>query len=255
MMKHRTTNMTDSSVRGPLFKWFGSKWLGSKYYPAPHSSKVVEPFAGGAGYSLRYCNKEVLLAESNQQIRELWRWMIEEASSDLVMDIPLGIGEGFNIQDLPLSMGQKLLLKNWQRTNNVGNCWTISPWGNKPGQWTESTRARVAEDIYQVKHWRVVDDGFSLLESSLSDDDSITWFIDPIYQYNYQYGVKGFDHQRLARAVNSLRGQVIVCEAVCPKTKAVPDYLPFTFFRKSVTSRRAAGSNTHSKELIFWKTA
>lgn len=247
--------MNSQFPKGPLFKWFGSKWLGSKYYPGPHSSKIIEPFAGGAGYSLRYCNRDVTIAESNEYIFMLWEWLIKQASREDIICIPLGLKEGADITELPLSFGQQLLLKNWQRTNNVGHCWTISPWGDKPGQWTESTRNRVANDISCVKHWSVVKDGFLLLESDLALDSSITWFIDPIYQYNYQYGMKNFPHDRLAAAVKDLKGQVVVCEAICPKTGAIPDYLPFVFFKESVTSRRSAGNNTHSKELIFFRPA
>lgn len=243
------------SPSGPLFKWFGSKWLGSRYYPAPHSTKIVEPFAGGAGYSLRHSDREVIIAEANEYLFMLWDWLINDATAEKISAIPLDLKEGSNITNLPLSFGQQLLLKNWQRTNNVGNCWTVSPWGSKPGQWTENTRNRVARDISCVKHWRVEKDGFALLESDLSLDSSIAWFIDPIYQYNYQYGMKGFEYDRLASAVMQLRGQVVVCEAICPKTSAVPNYLPFTFFRDSVTSRRSSGNNTHSKELIFFRPA
>jgi hypothetical protein len=37
-------------MTGPLFKWFGSKWLSSSL-SVPHYETIFEPFAGGAGYS------------------------------------------------------------------------------------------------------------------------------------------------------------------------------------------------------------
>lgn len=242
--------------KGPLFKWFGSKWQGAKYYPAPHGGKIIEPFAGGAGYSLRYNCSSVKIAELDPHISELWAWLICEATEESVMEIPVDIPVGLDIRFIPMSSGQKLLLKNWQRTNNVGNCWTISPWGNMPGQWTESTRRRVSKDIGCVKGWESSQDGFALLESALRDDPQITWFIDPPYLFNYRYRMKEeFDYDRLSSAVAQLKGQVIVCEAICPKTNQVPDYLEFEFFRKSVTSRRAEGNNVHSKELIYHRHA
>ena len=80
----------------------------------------------------------------------------------------------------------------------------------------------------------------------------MTWFIDPMYQYNYQYRNKiGHNYVELGRLAQLLRGQVIVCEAVCQKTGRVPDWLPFVEFGSSVTSRRKAEQNHHSKELIW----
>lgn len=248
--------MNSQTIRGPLFKWFGSKWMASRYYPAPHSDSIIEPFGGAAGYSLRHHSKDVTIAESNKYVYNLWKWIIQYANEEKIMQIPIDLPEGTSIVDLPLSNGQKLMLKHWQRTNNVGNCWTTSPWGNLPGQWTENTRKRVASEVHLVSHWKVCQDGFELLESDLRRDPSVTWFIDPVYLFNYRYGMNGdFDYTRLASAVNKISGQVIVCEAICPKTGRTPDYLPFTFFRKQVTSRRGEGDNTHSKELIFHKLA
>jgi len=240
--------------KGPLFKWFGSKWMAARHYPAPLDGPIIEPFAGGAGYSLRHSNYSVYLAESDSNVLELWQWIIGASPAD-IQTIPIDTPKGTDILSLGLSRGQSLLLKNWQRTNNASDCWTVSPWGNKPGQWTANCRARVARDIERVRHWKAeCNDGFALLESDLANDTSATWLIDPPYLYNYRYrnGSK-FDHNRLAEAVRGLKGQVIACEAVCPKTGLVPEYLPFEFFAKTVTSRRASGCNTHSKELLCHK--
>ena len=65
---------------GPLFKWFGSKWLSSRLYPPPEHDDIFEPFAGSAGYSLRHHEKKIHIWESNDQLLELWRWIIEIAA-------------------------------------------------------------------------------------------------------------------------------------------------------------------------------
>ena len=36
------------AITGPLFKWFGSKWLSGKTLPKPVHTSIVEPYAGGA---------------------------------------------------------------------------------------------------------------------------------------------------------------------------------------------------------------
>ncbi len=236
-------------VTGPLFKWFGSKWLSSKTLPPPKHS-VIEPFAGGAGYSLRHAAwKSALIAESNPLVFRLWQWLVRDASWSAIREIPLGVKEGTDIRTLGLCPGQELLLKHWQRTNNVGNCWTISPWGNKPGQWTANTRARVAEEFHAVRQWQVLSSAWSCLDTY--HEFQRTWFIDPPYQFNYQYGNNAIDYRKLAARVGTLQGQIIVCEAVCPKTQNVPEWLPFRHFGKRITSRRKAENNHHSKELIY----
>lgn len=227
-------------MKGPLFKWFGSKWLASKGYPNPRHPVIVEPFAGSAGYACRHATHSVFLRESNPMLVDLWTWLIEEATSTAILDIPIGVPEGTDIRGLGLSDGQALLLKHWQRTNNYGACWTISPWGDKPGQWTANTRARVADEVHEVKHWSVGD-----------WHGPATWFIDPPYQYNYQYGCKPTDYAALGQWVRGLDGQVIVCEARCPKTDRIPDWLPFTDFASRITSRRKEGQHTHSREVAF----
>jgi hypothetical protein len=239
-----------SKVTGPLFKWFGSKWLSSKTLPAPKYDSIVEPFAGGAGYSLRHCEKQVTICESDPHVYALWRWLIEEATEEAIRAIPIGIKEGTGIRTLGLSVGQCLLLKTWQRTNNVGDCWTISPWGNKPGQWTANTRARVASEFGAVKHWQVWSDAFLVLR--MADACYRTWFLDPPYEFNYQYRSKAkLDYVELANLIHKLPGQKIVCEAVCQKTQAVPTWLPFREWGSRITSRRKAENNHHSRELIW----
>ncbi len=235
-------------ITGPLFKWFGSKWTASKHYPAPIHDFVVEPFAGSAGYSLRHHTKKVVLAESDIHVQRLWWWLIKKAKESDIRELPVNLPEGTDIRTLGLSLGQSLLMKTWQRTNNVGDCWTVSSWGNKPGQWTENTRSRVASEFHMVKHWKLDNDAFALLAEAGAPS---TWFIDPPYQYNYQYRGAPLDYGRLANLVDSLSGQVIVCEAVCPKTGQTPSWLSFEPFRTTVTSRRKAHNNHHSKELIY----
>lgn len=235
---------TEVKLTGPLFKWFGSKWLASKLYPSPGHDAIFEPFAGSAGYSLRRHENQVTLWDGNEQLHELWGWIIGSATTADVLDIPIGTAEGTDINSLGLSRGQALLLKHWQRTNNVGDCWTISPWGNKPGQWTANTRARVAEELHAVKHWKL---------EQVRPDRPGTYFIDPPYIYNYRYRFKEFDHAALVAKIAMIPAgsQIIVCEAACQKTGRVPDYLPFEPFGLRITSRRKTTENHHSKEYLY----
>lgn len=233
-------------VTGPLFKWFGSKWLASKIYPQPEHDTIFEPFAGSAGYSLRHHARKVVLWEDNEQVHALWTWLTTSANAASVLEIPINIREGTDIREIGLNRFQALLLKHWQRTNNVGDCWTISPWGNKPGQWTANTRSRVAEELYAVKHWKV---------RRVTYDDPGTYFIDPPYLYNYRYrfAADSFAHSALVADIGRIpkKSQIIVCEAACQKTGRVPRYLPFKKFGDRITSRRKKTENHHSKEYLY----
>lgn len=237
---------------GPLFKWFGSKWLSARKMPAPEYPTIFEPFAGGAGYSLRHHERSVVLAERDENIADLWCWLIRYATEPLIREIPLGLAEGTDVRTLGLSHGQALLLKSWQRTNNVGDCWTISPWGNKPGQWTANTRARVAEQSQAIKHWAFLSRSAWFL---FGVPKAGTWFIDPPYQFNYGYRQPAVDYFDLSAKARALAGQVIACEAAHPKTGELPAWLPFREFGSRVTSRRKATEHHHSRELIWTSEA
>ena len=245
--------MTDQKI-GPLFKWFGSKWQAqaARRYPAPQHERIIEPYAGGAGYSLNHCDRQVSIWDEDPLLQELWGWLLRDATSDSVRDIPVGLPTGTVITSLGLSRGQQLLLKNWQRTNNVGNCWTTSSWGSLPGQWTEHTRSRVAEEIHAVKHWKLND---ALKSATWATIQAATWFIDPPYLYNYRYSrtLPKFDFDALAERVRGIGGDslVIVCEALDKKTGYIPGYLPFRPSHNSVTSRRKSTQSHHSREAIY----
>jgi hypothetical protein len=231
----------------PLFKWFGSSWSSAKHYPKPLDGlPIFEPFAGSAGYSLNHYQHDVVIYDSNQLVKDLWLWLINEATTQAILDIPVGLPVGHDIRSTGLSYGQCLLLKHWQRTNNVGDCWTISPWGDKPGQWVESCRKRVAEQVAAIKHWQFRQPDWT---------EQGTWMCDSPYIYNYQYGVKNFDYDQYVQNVNKIPEEslVICCEAVCKKTGRIPDYLPFTSSHSQVTSRRKQSQSHHSKELVYVK--
>lgn len=231
-------------ITGPLFKCFGSKWLSSRLLPKPEYDAIVEPFAGGAGYSLRHYEKSVKLYEKDEQVAFLWRWLIHKATSDKILEIPLNLPVGTDIREIGLSPGQELLLKHWQRTNNVGNCWTVSSWGHLPGMWTANSRARVAEEHCAIRHWQCAgDDWHAAFDGRLA-----TFLVDPPYQYNYQYRQPPIDYEELAQSCLSATGQIVVCEAVCPKSGRLPMWLPFVPWAERVTSRRVSGRK--SSELI-----
>jgi len=233
-----------------MFKWFGSKWQSARHYPKPEHEIICEPFAGGAGFSLNYSDRMVMLWEDDPNLQKLWRWLINTGAAQPsdILDIPIRLPVGLDIRTLGLSDGQELLLKHWQRTNNVGDCWTISPWGHLPGQWTESTRSRVADEVGAVAHWE-------FRQPIELVDTPAHWFIDPPYQFNYRYRkeLPDFDYAGLCSFIETVhkKSTVVVCEAARKSDGQAPSYLPFRPSHRSVTSRRQETQSHHSNELIY----
>lgn len=229
----------------PMFRWFGSKWSGAKHYPSPIGGSIYEPFAGGAGYSLRHYDQSVYLQDADPLVEKLWRWLIQASSND-VLSIPVDVPEGTDIRTIGLSEGQALLMKCWQRTNNVGDCWTVSAWNGKPGLWSISARSRTAEQVNAIRHWRVEEP---------SNVASCTVFVDPPYQYNYKYraSLPQLNYPALGEVCKDIAAVaplVIACEAV-GKNGEMPTYLPFRASHMQVTSRRKAEHSHHAQELIW----
>lgn len=227
-----------------MMKWFGAKWNASRHYPEPLHDVIIEPFAGSACYALRHAHriKRAVLWDTDVELSALWRWLIDDATEGSVLAIPIVHEAGVDILRLGLSRGQALLMKHWQRTNPQTPSWLTSPWGDKPGQWTASTRARVASQLHLIKSWEFRVPMW---------DEAATYFVDPPYAANYAYKGGPVDYIALSVQCRRANGcQVIVCEAV-GKTGERPTWLPFRDFRNTVTSRRKATQSHHSRELIW----
>src|SRR5690606_36487887 len=57
----------------PFFGYYGGKWRDTpKHYTAPKHDLIVEPFAGSAGYALRYYNRDVVLVERDPILVTVW---------------------------------------------------------------------------------------------------------------------------------------------------------------------------------------
>lgn len=60
----------------PFFTYFGGKYRLAPKYPKPMYNTIVEPFAGSAGYSLRYPEREVILNDLDPVISGIWEYLI-----------------------------------------------------------------------------------------------------------------------------------------------------------------------------------
>lgn len=199
----------------PFWWYYGGKYRAAPRYPAPAHRTIVEPFAGAAGYSLRYPDLEVVLVERYPVIAEMWRYLIAVPASevrripcvnsvhDLPSWVPVGarslVGFAMNAAVVSpratLSAGRKLL-----RTR-----------GRSFEGWTDAMRDRVASQVDRIRHWRII-------EGDYADAPNVraTWFIDPPYNNaagrQYIHGPDGIDFDALAGWCRARCGQVLVCE-------------------------------------------
>lgn len=213
----------------PFWRYYGGKWRAAPKYPPPRHATIIEPFAGAAGYSLRYPDREVILVEKYPVIAAIWRWLIDVSVDevlaipcvDSVADLPEWVPQparwlvGFNL-GAQLKRPQCNLSIGLRRRQDRAWC----------EGWTAQMRARVAAQVAAIRHWRVIEGNYTT-----APDVSATWFIDPPYQvagYGYVHGARALDYPALGRWCRTRRGQVIVCES------AGADWLPFAPLHETV---------------------
>jgi site-specific DNA-adenine methylase len=198
----------------PFFGYYGGKWRDAlKHYPAPKHDTIVEPFAGSAGYSLRYANRKVILCEIDPLLTEVWQYLrrVTPAEIRAIPDLPI---DG-TVDDLRIVPEAKWLVGLWLNRGISQPRVSPSRWmrdGIRPGSfWGERVRETIASQVESIRHWQV----YNCSYDACPVDGEATWFIDPPYekagQY-YRFGSKQIDYEALAKWSRARRGQVIVCE-------------------------------------------
>lgn len=215
--------------RGPLFKYFGSKFRSSIHYPPPKYNTIIEPFAGSAGYSLRYREKKCILVDIDYEIIGLWNWLITADPAEIIAMPVTNLVTGQDIRMLGLSDGAAELMRRWQRTGHCSS-WTVSnittgenKWCSRHGKgqsagntgmWHRNTRDYIAHAVTEIRHWHAIWEDYRMLDGLAFNP--ATWFIDPPYQNikyaSYKHNRSQINYTKLANWCKSLPGQVIVCE-------------------------------------------
>jgi hypothetical protein len=225
----------------PFFPYFGSKWLAARAYPPPVHRQIVEPFAGGAGYALRYPDYDVLLVERDPVVASIWRWLLTVAPESLraLPDVP----HGANLYDQEfalLSSVERAFIGFHLGAGEVRPRHQWSSWWAKHNRgWSAERRAMLAAQLHRVRHWRVAEGDYT--EAAQLVHGQATWFIDPPYigKAGAKYRGPRVDYAQLAAWVRERVGQVIVCEAGGAR------WLPF---REIWTTTGVCGK---SREAVF----
>jgi site-specific DNA-adenine methylase len=227
----------------PFFGFYGGKWRDTpKHYPAPEYDTIVEPFAGSAGYSVRFAGHRIILGEKDPIIYGVWKYLIS-ASTREILAIP-DLSPGQSVADLPVCEEARWLVGLWlnrgaSRPRTGPSAWMRD--GIRPGSfWGARVRQTIASQIERIRHWKV----FNCSYEELPFSEEATWFVDPPYQNqgrHYRYGAEGIDFAALATWCRTRSGQVIVCES------NGADWLPFSPLNDVKTTRR----NLRSVEVIW----
>lgn len=230
----------------PFWRYYGGKWraAGDTAYPQPLHDTIIEPFAGAAGYSLRWgAEKSVILVEKYPTIAAIWRWLISADPVEI-----LSIPEVDSVDALPEWVPQAA---RWlvgftmnsaaatpRRTLSSGRRALRAKHRQYEG-WTKAMRQRVAEQVPQIRHWQVIEGDYTE-----SPDVEATWFVDPPYQVagrHYVHGCRGIDYAALAAWCRARRGQPIVCE------QAGATWLPF----RDIGAFHAGPNSRSSREAVW----
>jgi len=195
-----------------MFYYYGRKKKIAKLYPQPLHEIIVEPFAGAAAYSLHKDNwkKEVILVEKDQQVAAVWEWLINEATPQVIKNLPdLKKGDKSSefLQIVHAASKQAFKYKTIKVTSVLERNWEIS-------------KRVMAADLHKIKHWELIQGDYAD-----APDVVATWFIDPPYKgaagLGYNHSSANLDYKALAEWTQTRNGGVIFCEGV------EGDYLPF----------------------------
>lgn len=235
--------MQPTKVR-PFFGYYGGKWRDAlKHYPPPEFDTIVEPFAGSAGYSLRYPDRRVILCEVDPILSGVWKYLTRVKPAE-ILSIP-DLTPDQTLDDLKVCQEAKWLIGFWLNRGVSTPRRTPSRWmrdGIRPGCfWGERVRVTIASQVGAIRHWKIRN--CSYLDCPPAPKRS-TWFIDPPYQHagrHYRFGSDLVDYNHLSTWCRSRNGQVIVCE------NSGADWLPFRELAEVKTTRALY----RSKE-VYW---
>lgn len=203
-----------NKILRPFLNYHGSKWREARHYPEPKFDTIIEPFAGGAGYSLHYADRNVVLVDKNPDVAAVWNYLIH-VSEDEIMALPdLEVGQLITELDIPAAAQ---ILIGWASGSALAypmkkpsNWWIKFERKYTAGGWGPARRERIAGQLESIRHWKVIHGEYS----SVANVEA-TWFIDPPYQTKgrrYPFNQRKIDFTDLRYWCLSRRGQSLVCE-------------------------------------------
>lgn len=215
-----------------LFSFYGGKSKTSVYYPPPRYDTIIEPFAGGASYALRYHDRHVILSDRDPVVMSIWEYLIGTDLDDMLSAIPESVTAGMRVSDLVPSTAPRGLIELLRSEANHGTqgirsvrdvvtIWAARDWPR--------LRRRIRFWHPRIRHWTI-----RCVDYQRNRNRRATWFVDPPYANpaGALYRVHQVDYRTLAAWCRERMGQVIVCE------QATASWLPFQGLTFTNGSRR-----------------
>lgn len=199
----------------PFFPYYGGKFRSAPRYPAPLHDWIVEPFAGSAGYAMRYPDRQVVLVEASEPIAAIWQYLTLATPRE-ILRLPL-LEPGQSVDSLVgVPQAARWLIGMWVNPGSAQPKKTLVSWptGDRYVRrwrvWGEGVRERIASQVERISHWIVRHGHYTS-----APNVTATWFIDPPYEGtgHYPCDSRGIDYPALAGWCRRRRGQVMVCEA------------------------------------------
>jgi hypothetical protein len=175
---------------------------------------IIEPFAGSAGYSLRYAHHQVILYEKDSIVAGIWDYLIHVSEAEIIA-LPTDINHVDELRGVPQEC--RWLVGFWMNKGTTMPGKMASAWKRKYGAfqhgvyWSPEVRQRIASQLKYIRHWKINQACYTDIP-----DLRATWFIDAPYDSeageHYKFGRRGIDYKDLREWCKHRKGQIIVCE-------------------------------------------
>ncbi len=230
----------------PFFSFFGSKFRVALHYPRPVHTTIIEPFAGSAGFSLRYPHHQIYLYDIDPTICGVWDYLINVTPEE-IRRLPLVFS---HIDELKVCPEAKFLIGFWLNKGTVAPAKSPSKWmrdyqSKQPGctYWSAAVVERVASQVETIRHWKIGQASYA----DIPHEGPASWFVDPPYEVaGRAYRFHDINYAHLGDWCRSRKGQVIVCE------NAGARWLPFQTFR-TIKALEGHRGGKKSVEVIWTK--
>ena len=228
----------------PFFSFYGGKYRIAPRYPVPLQESIIEPFAGSAGFSLRYPSLQVFLYDIDPVICGVWDYLIT-ATENEILSLP-DIDQDKTLNDYELPQEAKWLIGFNLNKGAASPSKSMALWGRQGGSiaefWGVGRRERIAKQQPYIRHWRIENKPYWEIENRQA-----YWFVDPPYnnKAGSYYKHSNVDYRHLADWCKTRHGDVVVCE------NDGADWLPFQPFFSAKANHVNGRSKNISKEVIW----
>ena len=224
-----------------MMPYYGGKRRLAPKYPKPEYPLIIEPFAGGAGYSHLYSDRWIYLYDLDANTAAAWEWLINATAEDIEA-LPQLFTKGDRMPD-SVTGGARVVLGAWLRPGSAGSVPVTR--GSLERSWSPAIVERLKRQLPAIRHWKMWRSSYERIPNNRA-----TWFVDPPYQDKgsyYRHSSKDIDFDHLAQWCLSRKGQVIVCE------NEGANWLPFVPFCDLVGGYDPSkGANRKSKEVVCY---